>query len=100
MIQRNNKNKKIAAICSELFHEEPLAKDLREIADRMDTEKTGKTLVQTYEAKKSAQSRIYGLSKAKQAIAKITGKWSRYMMLMEKEELTEKEQEEITTMFR
>ena len=91
-------NARVAAVIVEVFNEEPMQKLLGDF-DRHDLKEKGKTLVGTYEAKKSSSARVYGISKVKKAMAQITGKWSRYTMLMEKEELTEEEQKEIVSMF-
>ena len=59
----------------------------------------GTNLEETYKAKEEAKARVYGLSAVKKAFAQVSGKWARYTMLMEKEELTEEEQKEIVSMF-
>ena len=43
---------------------------------------------------------MYNLSAVKKALAKASGKWQVYLILMEKEELTKAEQEELKGMFK
>ena len=93
------RNTKIAAVITEVLREEPKAQELLSDLDKEELQEKGKALVGTYEAKKSSSKKVYGISKVKKAMAQITGKWSRYTMLMEKEELTEEEQKEIVSMF-
>ena len=56
-------------------------------------------LVKDYEAKKEAKSQVYGLSKLSKTMAKISGKWKKYVNLIEKEELSAAERTELTSMF-
>ena len=86
-------------IIIDLFNERPLSTSLQK-ASSMNLEGKGENLVETYEAKKDAKTRIYGLSKFKKTVSKISGKWSKYLMLMDKDELTKSEQEELKGMFR
>ena len=93
-------NAKLASICKDIFEEEPIAEELKEEVRKHNLEGRGTNLKDSYEAKKSVSDRVYGISSVKKAFAQITGKWARYMMLLEKEELNKKEQEELTNMFR
>ena len=93
-------NAKLASICKDIFEEEPIAEELKEEVRKHNLEGRGTNLKDSYEAKKSVSDRVYGISSIKKAFAQVTGKWARYMMLLEKEELNKKEQEELTNMFR
>lgn len=90
-------NIKLAAIINDLFKEQALSPSLQKIGV---VEGKGENLVDTYEAKEQAKTQVFGLSKIKKAFAKVTGKWSKYLMLMDKDELSKSEQEEIKGMFR
>ncbi len=93
-------NAKLASICKDIFEEEPIAEELKEEVRKHNLEGRGTNLKDSYEAKKSVSDRVYGISSIKKAFAQVTGKWARYMMLLEKEELNKEEQEELTNMFR
>ena len=93
-------NAKLASICKDIFEEEPIAEELKEEVRKHNLEGRGTNLKDSYEAKKSVSNRVYGISSIKKAFAQVTGKWARYMMLLEKEELNKEEQEELTNMFR
>ena len=92
-------NKKLAAIINDLFKERPLSHSLQE-ASRGIEEGQGNNLVASYEAKDQAKTQVYGLSGLKKAFAQVTGKWSKYLMLLDKDELSKTEQEEIKGLFR
>ena len=93
-------NEKIAAICIDILKEQPLSSFLQDKARNHDLEGRGNNIKETYEAKETAKRRVYGLSTVKKAMAQISGKWSRYTMLMEKDELNKQEQDELVGMFR
>ena len=90
---------KLAAIINDLFKEQPLSASLQESAKSNEVGR-GENLVETYESKKQAHTQVFGLSRIKKAFAKISGKWSKYLMLMDKDELSKTEQEQLKGMFR
>ena len=90
----------LASICVEILKEQPVSEAYSKYVGNSLTKETGENLKGTYEAKKEASARVYGLSSVKKAFAQMSGKWSRYLMLMDKEELTKSEQDELRGMFR
>ena len=92
--------KKLAAIINDILREKPLSPRLREILETHNLEGKGTALLEAHNAKEEAKGRLFGMSKVKKAFAQISGKWARYLMLMEKEDLNDKEKEELNGMFR
>ena len=95
-----NENEKVAAIIIDLFKETPIAEDLQRIANEKNLEGKGTNINETHKIKQEVETRIYNLSPVKKAFIQMTREWNRYLMLREKEELTEKEQEELKGMFK
>ena len=93
-------SEKMASIIVDLFKETPLSDNFKNIKNENRLEGQGTNLEETYKAKEEAKARVYGLSAVKKAFAQVSGKWARYTMLMDKEELTQKEQEELKGMFK
>lgn len=93
-------SEKMASIIVDLFKETPLSDNFKNIKTENKLEGQGTNLEATYKAKEEAKARVYGLSSVKKAFAQVSGKWARYTMLMDKEELTQKEQEELKGMFK
>ncbi len=96
----DKEHKKIAGIITDIMHENPMSKDLRQIAEVQ--EGKGTNIKGTFEAKEEAKAKakVYDEHIFKKAYLQMTGEWNKYLMLMEKEELTEKEQEELKGIFK
>ena len=93
------RNIKLMEICKDVLNEEPIFKYLAKLSDKYEEGKAD-ILKETHDAKKKARDRVYNLSAVKKALAKASGKWQVYLILMEKEELTKAEQEELKGMFK
>ena len=77
-----------------------IAEDLQRIANEKNLEGKGTNINETHKIKQEVEARIYNLGPVKKAFIQMTREWNRYLMLREKEELTEKEQEELKGMFK
>ena len=91
---------KIIAVCRDCFNDEILSPYFANLAKENDTSGILRDLSGTYSAKKVAKDRIYDISNIEKTMAKISGKWSKYLMLMDKDTLTKEEQDELMVMFR
>ena len=90
---------KISAVIRSVFNETPLKEEYLNTGSERELTSIADNLVKDYEAKKEAKSQVYGLSKLSKTIAKISGKWKKYVNLIEKEELSAAERNELTSMF-
>ena len=100
--EKRNKEmeKKLVAICNDFLGEHARFSPWAKLEQEFDLQGKGKELQATHDAKASAKKKVYGLSEVQKAMAKVTGKWARYLMLMDKAELSKSEQEELKGMFK
>lgn len=92
--------KRIVGICLDILQEQPLASHLQKVDNENNLKGKGENIKSTYDVKKATHARIRGLSKVKKAFAQVSGEWGLYTMLMDKEELNEKEKDQLGKMFR
>ncbi len=99
LAELEEEEKKIVGVIKDILKEEPLDSRLRKLDREFTLDGVGDSLVETSEIKKRAKIRINGLPKVKLRFAKMTYDWDRFMMLMEKPILSEREQKELDGMF-
>ncbi len=94
------RDKRLIGICHDILGEDVLDEQLKEVEKNNSLDGVGTNLKETHDAKESAKNQVYGLSETKKALVKITNKWSRYVSLMDKDNLSKSEREELQSIFK
>lgn len=90
------RNTELAAIIENIMHEKPYSNDLANYANLYNSKEISAKMVSDYEIKKEAKSKIYNMNGFNKSIAKITGKWNKYMKSLQQEQLSEEDIERLS----